>query len=510
MKINPSLSLLATLFFSCTSFAANLIDLSQQEFRPSKSADYQWVELNKSTDIAGNTHIRYQQTYQGIPVYGYQIMEHQYAPSLAGASMSLKPRTGTLVQDLERDLPAQLRAAAKDPAATLLKLKAQYAAQQGFSLEALEFENETARTVIYLDQNNTARLAHEVNFFVDTVEGGEPSRPHYLIDAQTLAVIKEWEGLTTKHIGTGPGGNQRIGYYQFGKDFPALDITQNRGRCTMSGSGGKTVHMMNRTRESSTAYSYTCRRGTTQDQDATNGAASPINDAHFFIDVLTNFYAFNYNSSPLPFSLVMRTHYGKNYANAFWNGSSMTYGDGDKNLYPFVVLDIASHEIAHGLTETTSNLIYDGESGGMNEAFSDIASRAVDNYVYGTNDWYLGGDIFKDKNILALRYMDYPPADGYSIDHTSDYYYGLDVHYSSGIYNKAFYLLATTPGWGTHKAFDAFYIANVAYWQANSTFAQGAVGVMQATAALGRNVDDVVNAFSQVGIQCDKVAQTCI
>jgi len=146
----------------------------------------------------------------------------------------------------------------------------------------------------------------------------------------------------------------------------------------------------------------------------------------------------------------------------------------------------------------------------MNEAFSDIASRAVEYYVHGENDWYLGGDIFKDTNILALRYMNNPPRDGRSLDNASQYYEGIDVHYSSGVFNKAFYLLATTPGWNTATAFDTMYYANTSYWQANSTFAQGALGVVQASAALGRNVDDVINAFSQVGIQCDKVAQTCI
>jgi Zn-dependent metalloprotease len=188
----------------------------------------------------------------------------------------------------------------------------------------------------------------------------------------------------------------------------------------------------------------------------------------------------------------------------------MTYGDGNDALYPFVVLDIAAHEIAHGVTENHSKLTYEKQSGGMNEAFSDMASRAVDYFVYGSNDWYLGGDIFKDPNILALRFMDNPSQDGKSIDHAGQYTDALDVHHTSGVYNKAFYLLATTSGWNTLTAFDVMYYANVAYWEPNSTYASGAWGVVQATAAHGQNVDDVINAFEQVGIMCDKVAGKCV
>jgi Zn-dependent metalloprotease len=72
--------------------------------------------------------------------------------------------------------------------------------------------------------------------------------------------------------------------------------------------------------------------------------------------------------------------------------------------------------------------------------------------VTGTNDWLVGATIFKGAG-LALRYMHDPPLDGSSIDHASDYYTGLDVHYSSGVYNKAFYLLSTTDGWDTEKVF---------------------------------------------------------
>jgi vibriolysin len=510
MKITRSLSLLATVFYACSSFAVTLVDLSQQDFRQSKASGVQLNALTQITDKAGNKHIRYEQTFQGIPVYGYQVMEHQYQPTVAARQMALKPYSGTLVQGIEQDIPSVSRRSLTDPQQALKQFQIDYANRHGLHFETLVFENEKARTVIYIDKDNAAHLAHEINFYVDLPEGGMPSRPHFLVDAETSAVLAQWEGLAYQEIGRGPGGNPRTGEYYYGKDQPYLDITQSRKSCTFKNTKGSTVHMNNRFKDSTTPFNYRCMKSTDQTKDAANGAASPLNDAHYFIDAISDFYLDRYNTSPLPIPIVMRAHYGKNFANAFWNGSSMTYGDGNADLYPFVVLDIAAHEIAHGLTEHYSNLIYAGESGGMNEAFSDIASRGVEYHLHGTNDWKLGGDVFKDTSYDAIRYMDNPPLDGGSIDNMADYFEGLDVHFSSGIFNKAYYLLSTTEGWNTMTAFDVMYYANTSYWQPNSTFAEGVLGIMQATAALNLNVDDVVNAFSQVGIQCDKVAQTCI
>ena len=139
----------------------------------------------------------------------------------------------------------------------------------------------------------------------------------------------------------------------------------------------------------------------------------------------------------------------------------------------------------------------------MNEAFSDMAGEAAEFYSQGKNDFEIGADIFKIKG-KALRYMANPPKDGNSIDHVSQFepgMFGTDVHYSSGIFNKAFYLLATTEGWDTRKAFDVFVKANQNYWTPTSTFAAGAKGVLEAAEDLGYPTADVIAAFAPVGIK---------
>ena len=196
----------------------------------------------------------------------------------------------------------------------------------------------------------------------------------------------------------------------------------------------------------------------------------------------------------------MRVHYSSSYENAFWDGSTMSFGDGASTFYPLVNADVSGHEVSHGFTEQHSNLTYSGQSGGMNEAFSDMGGEATENYWKGTNDWLVGAEIFKGSG--ALRYMSNPPQDGGSIDNAANYTSSLDVHYSSGVYNKAFWKLATTTGWTTAKAFKVFARANALYWTASSTFNSGACGVETAATDLGYTVADVTAAFTLVGVSC--------
>ncbi len=85
----------------------------------------------------------------------------------------------------------------------------------------------------------------------------------------------------------------------------------------------------------------------------------------------------------LTFQLVMRTHYSASYENAFWDGATMSFGDGASTFYPLVNADVSGHEVSHGFTEQHSNLTYSGQSGGMNEAFSDMGGEATEYLLEG-------------------------------------------------------------------------------------------------------------------------------
>src|SRR5690349_17135324 len=127
----------------------------------------------------------------------------------------------------------------------------------------------------------------------------------------------------------------------------------------------------------------------------------------------------------------------------------MTYGDGDGTSYgPLTSLDVAGHEMSHGVTENSANLTYSGESGGLNESTSDIFGTMVEFFANNANDPgdYLIGEEFDIKNHVGFRRMDNPSADGSSVNCWRSTTKNLDVHYSSGVGNHFFYLLSEGSG----------------------------------------------------------------
>jgi vibriolysin len=464
-------------------------------------------------DQLGGSHVRYRQTFRGVPVWGEAIA---ISRDSLGRVQNVR---GRLVRDLARDLTNTIPTLTADSALDTMKALAQ---SRRANTAARTYENESAELVIYLD-GQSPRLAFAVSFFSDVVGGGEPSRPNFIVDAHTGEVIFEYEGLTHAD-GTGPGGNLKTGPYEYGTDFGYLNVTESGSSCTMDNTNVKTVDLNHGT-NGSTAFSYGCFRNT---HKTINGANSPLNDAHYFGGVVFDMYSDWMATAPLPFQLMMRVHYSNNYENAFWNGSSMTFGDGFITFYPLVGLDVAAHEVSHGFTERTSGLIYSGQSGGINESYSDIAGEAAEYYSRGSTDFLVGAEIFKVEG-AALRYMANPPDDGVSIGHASDYYQGLDVHYSSGVYNKAFYLLANSAGWDVYNAFVLFATANQYFWYPSETFDTAYQGLLDAYEYLtvtdpegpygpppahapvfpASALDDIETAFAAVGVPAPPPGPVC-
>ncbi|GAC1610407.1 MAG: M4 family metallopeptidase [Aquirhabdus sp.] len=444
--------------------------------------------LRSHTYADGKVVTRYQQFHQGIPVWGEGVVEH-VTPGVAQPALS-----GAMLRNIGNDLPNAKPLYSSAQALALAKTQAR----------AQTTENEQSKLYVQLDANKVAKLIY-VTSFLDTSNPNKPSRPYFILDANTGAVLQKWEGITHALSGTGPGGNAKTGQYEYGTTagFGYLDVLVSGSTCKLSGTNVDTYNMNNATTGGGTLHTFTCPRNTVK---TVNGAYSPMNDAHYFGNQVFNMYQTYLGVRPISQKLVMKVHYGSAYENAFWDGTSMTFGDGASTFYPLTSLDVTGHEVSHGFTEQNSNLTYSGMSGGMNEAFSDMAGEAVKYYVRGTNDFKVGVDIFKASG--ALRYMYNPPLDGRSIDNAANYTSSLDVHNSSGVYNKAFYLLATTTGWNTRKAFEVMADANRLYWTAGSTFNQGACGVEKAAANRGYTVASVTAAFKAVGVSCATTSTT--
>ncbi|WNG14137.1 peptidase M4 [Cystobacter fuscus] len=202
-------------------------------------------------------------------------------------------------------------------------------------------------------------------------------------------------------------------------------------------------------------------------------------------------------------ALISTVHYDSEYVNAYWDGTQMVYGDGDgvNSIELGLDLDVTVHELTHAVTDSESDLVYSGESGGLNESMSDIFASVCESWSRG---WAVDADIFKVGEDIwtpstaddALRYMDDPALDGDSLDFYGDYSPGVDVHYSSGISNLVFALLSkggTHPraktaqnvtAIGPEKAGRIFYKANTDLFTSSTTFEQAKTYTIQAAEAL--------------------------
>ncbi|MBF0180921.1 MAG: peptidase M4 family protein [Magnetococcales bacterium] len=163
--------------------------------------------------------------------------------------------------------------------------------------------------------------------------------------------------------------------------------------------------------------------------------------------------------------LVLNVHYGTNFMNAFWDGDEMVFGDGDNQVFTSFgkSADVVAHELFHGVTQFTANLVYKGQPGALNEHFSDVFGSVVQQIIKkqnaGNADWLIGDEIMGPTlRGEALRSMKYP---GTAYDnnlmgkdpqpaHMDQYYAGPNdnygVHINSGIMNRVFYLVAMDIG----------------------------------------------------------------
>ena len=230
----------------------------------------------------------------------------------------------------------------------------------------------------------------------------------------------------------------------------------------------------------------------------------------------------SYDNAGAP--LVSSVHYGSGYTNAYWDSLllQMVYGDsnGVDSGELGRDLDVTVHELTHAVTDRESALIYSGESGGLNESLSDIFASVCESWTRG---WATDADVFKIAEDVwtpgtagdALRYLSDPARDAVSLDYYADYVSGTDVHFSSGISNLAFALLAqggthprgksdvSVAAIGTEKAGRIFYKAATELFTASTTFEQAKTYTVQAAQELGYDaatVQAVSNAWKAVGV----------
>nr|WTB33797.1 M4 family metallopeptidase [Streptomyces sp. NBC_00830] len=377
-------------------------------------------------DNDGTTHTRYERTFSGLPVLGGDLVVQE---SKAGETES--------VTKASKATSAQLKAVdtAADVAPARAESQALGAAKAAGSEKTVA--DRAPRKVVWMAQGKP-QLAYE------TVVGGlqddgTPNELHVITDASTGAKLYEWQAIET-----GTGNTQYSGQVTLGT-APSYTLTDTtRGN-------HKTYNLNHGTSGTGTLFSGS---------DDIWGNGSPTNvetaaaDAHYGAAETWDYYKNVQGRTGIRGDGVgaySRVHYGNNYVNAFWDDSCfcMTYGDGSGNAAPLTSLDVAAHEMTHGVTSATARLVYSGESGGLNEATSDIMAAAVEFYSNNATDkgdYLVGEAIDINGDGTPLRYMDKPSKDGASKDAWYSGIGGVDVHYSSGPANHFFYLLSEGSG----------------------------------------------------------------
>ncbi|MCP9985539.1 M4 family metallopeptidase [Streptomyces sudanensis] len=437
-------------------------------------------------DADGTVHTRYERTYAGLPVLGGDLVVHT-AKDGRSKGVTKAVRAKIAVATTEAAVaPATARKAA---------------------LSAAAAEEETTgtpsaaapRKVVWAGGGKPV-LAYET-----VVHGlqhdGTPSELHVVTDAASGKELYSYQAIET-----GTGTSQYSGTVPLGTTPTTSGFSLTDG----ARGGHRTYDLNGGTSGTGTLF-------TDADDLWGNGLTTSRQtaavDAHYGAALTWDFYKTQLGRNGIAGdgrAASSRVHYGNNYANAFWNDSCfcMTYGDGANNAKPLTSIDVAAHEMTHGLTSRTAGLRYSGESGGLNEATSDILSAAVEfhaNNAKDVGDYLVGEKVDIRGNGTPLRYMDKPSKDGKSADYWSSTVGGLNVHNSSGVGNHFFYLLsegsgaktingvayssptydgAPVTGIGRVKAYQVWYKALTAYMTSTTTYAGARAATLRAATDL--------------------------
>ncbi len=401
---------------------------------------------NFDFDDVGTTHVRFEQSVNGVRVFGHELVTHENARG------EFSETSGKLYNGyIPRTAPDFGPDEALELAAGLFGA----------------YSSAEVELVIY-PRGTTSHLAWSVDIKNTDDLNYTPQREQILIDATSGMMIDRWNNLQTS-AATGSG----YGFYAGTVNSFPIDFTSSTYYMFDVPNNAKTTDFANKTcglfgcgSKVGTLYS------STDNIFGTSGALTDRQsigvDAHFFAQKTLAYWLStfgrkgidNNTNKNLRFKYMLsRTHYGNNYNNAFWDGSSMSYGDGDGvNYRPFDAVDVVGHEMMHGVTERTSNLTYSNESGAANESFSDINGTIVEYYVntitgYGgvqyPADLWIGEDLYYTNNpsspTRGIRNMADPHLEGDPC-HYSERYTGTSdnggVHTNSGIMNKVWYLLS--------------------------------------------------------------------
>ncbi|MEA2170112.1 MAG: zinc metalloprotease ZmpA [Solirubrobacteraceae bacterium] len=386
-------------------------------------------------DANGVTHVRQDLTYKGLQVLGGDRVVHEGAVT-------------PVSQTLTAPLPANVTPQVSRDTATRAGMQA--ARVRGGTNG--EIRQDAKPQLVIEARTGEPRLAY-LTRTAGTQADGTPSLIEATVDAKTGEVL-----MAVQQIETDAGTGRTL---YAGTVTTRFDTTRSGSSYTLTDPLRGNTRTTDAANKTDLCIGTFCVRRAPQNPftDADNvwgsgttaDRATVAADVHYGVATTWDYYKNTFGRTGIAGDgkgSYSRVHYGSGYDNAFWDDSCfcMTYGDG-ASFGPLVSLDVTGHEMSHGVTSRTAALTYSGESGGLNESTSDIFGTLVEFYAANPSD--PGDYLIGEKPGGAggpLRYMDQPSKDGSSADCWSTAVKNLDVHYSSGVGNHFFYLLAVGSG----------------------------------------------------------------
>jgi Zn-dependent metalloprotease len=544
--------------------------LAALDNRQGLTADYSFRISSQHPGVVGQKITRAQHTYRGLRVLGSEsVVVTNSAGEIVSVSVAdrrpgIAPSAATPGAGAPSSTPAP-----PDPTPTLSAPDAIIAAQQAIGPTAVHRWEPSAELLIYpvmksvrapsaANKPDAQLNALDLQEVVDRYElaylvklrmaqGQKLVYFDAVVNARTGAIIAQWPALKTV-VGTGNSqynGAVPVNTTESGGSFQMIDPSR--------GSGGKYGAMAITNANHSSPNNpdpgaiYANSSNTWGDGKQYNGGSTTdANGQTAAVNALWGLMnTYDANKNVLGWQSLdgnntatyIAAHVGTSYDNAFYDDECkcMYIGDGN-SFFSLGSIDVIGHEMSHGVTASTADLIYSGESGGLNESNSDIGGEMVEAYARnggtgsvipaGGNDWMMGKEISKSGQ--PLRWMFKPVKDGSSPDAWSSSLKNLDVHYSSGPNNRMFYFLsqgsnagatsdyyspylvktpAAMTGIGNDKAYRIWFKALTTKFTASTNYADARNKVLQAAQELygptSRESIAVQRAYAAINVGAD-------
>lgn len=482
------------------------------------------------TDELSHTHIRLDQYHQGIKVYGAQIIIHGRNDRLAlqngQYAMSKKLPVNSGVQIDLAKAEKIVKGKLKNYHTSIDPLK---------SIGLNQMPERWDTELVYFEVEGEFTLAYHSRVYPNLGEHFE-----YFVDAQTGKVIRYFSTICAFHnhdhneeqytnttppdgpaVGSASdlaGSTRTINTYELNNTFFLIDASRdmfsNQNSVLPDDPVGViwTIDLNNTSPINENAQYSHVVSGDNAWFDSPEGVSAHYNagKAYDYFKQVHNREAITGTGQNIISFINVADEDGSSLGNAFWNGLGIYYGNGDNAFFSLGrALDVAGHEMSHGVIQSTANLEYFGESGAINESFADVFGSMIDR-----DDWLIGEDVVKSSAFPsgALRSMSDPHngaatgdfGRGWQPKNVNEQYTGSEdnggVHINSGIPNHAFYLLANSIG--KDKAENIYYRALTTYLTRSSGFKELRFAVQKAAEDLYGNfeVNEAGDAFDNVGI----------